>query len=145
MISARFSEIYVILQVLRIPLKIYFELHVSDCSCARWEFMTRHLNIGFGVFYKPSADAKRNEWEEVEEKARCSCHFVPEIGGLSCTKLGTCEFIFHSYRALSLSLTSFFPPLFSMSFKFNNIPNHILELSYILIRCYSRISCCGAT
>ncbi|XP_797087.2 SEC14-like protein 2 [Strongylocentrotus purpuratus] len=55
----------------------------------KWEFMTRHNNIGFGVFYQPSPDTKRAQWEEVVERTRCSCHLVPEIGGYSCEKLGT--------------------------------------------------------
>ncbi|XP_054748836.2 SEC14-like protein 2 [Lytechinus pictus] len=69
-------------------LELTYEVKEKD-HVLKWEFMTRHNNIGFGVFYKPSPDTSRDQWEEVVEKTRCSCHLVPEIGGYSCDKLGT--------------------------------------------------------
>ncbi|XP_071509077.1 SEC14-like protein 2 [Diadema antillarum] len=63
----------------------------------KWEFMTRHANIGFWVFYHSEPGASKDQWEavvgvSVVEKTRCHCHIVPEIGGCSCTKPGTCQF-----------------------------------------------------
>ncbi|XP_072164294.1 SEC14-like protein 2 [Diadema setosum] len=88
--DSRFTEIHVHPgSKVELPFEVSGSGHVL-----KWEFMTRHANIGFGVFYHSEPGASKDQWEVVVEKTRCHCHIVPEIGGYSCTKPGTYVILF---------------------------------------------------